>query len=436
MDSILLGTLLIVAMVGLVALGVPVGVSMSLTALAGMWAFGGSAFMLGTFMTLPYSIAGQYAFVVIPMFVLMGALAAAGGITSELYTAAHHVFSRMRGGLYYATIMASAAFGAVSGSTVVAGAVFSRIALPEMISRGYNRGVAAGCIAAAGTFAALIPPSISMVIYGILTGESIGALLMAGLLPGILTAVIYMIATNIALRFRPDWAPPMVQRYPLKEILKTFRGLWALILLVIIVIGGIYSGIMPPSAAGTIGALGALLICLVRRRLTRASLWEALRETASMTSALFLIIIGGLLFTRLLLSLGFVTELTKFTISMEMSAALFIAFVIVIYLILGCFIDTVSMMVMTIPFLYPLLKPFGLDGIWFGVIIVKLVEIAAITPPVGLNLYAVLGASNGRVSTGELFRGVFPFVAIELMVLLVLVIFPQISLWLPRAMMQ
>lgn len=436
MDPILLGTLLIVAMVGLVALGVPVGISMSLTALAGMWAFGGSAFMLGTFMTLPYSIAGQYAFVVIPMFVLMGALAAAGGITSELYTAAHHVFSRMRGGLYYATIMASAAFGAVSGSTVVAGAVFSKIALPEMISRGYNRGIAAGCIAAAGTFAALIPPSISMVIYGILTGESIGALLMAGLIPGILTAVIYMIATNIALRFRPDWAPPMVQRYPMKEILRTFRGLWALILLVIIVIGGIYSGVMPPSAAGTIGALGALLICLVRRRLTKASLWEALRETASMTSALFLIIIGGLLFTRLLLSLGFVTELTKFTISMELSAALFIAFVIVIYLILGCFIDTVSMMVMTIPFLYPLLKPFGLDGIWFGVIIVKLVEIAAITPPVGLNLYAVLGASNGRVSTGELFRGVFPFVAIELVVLLVLVAFPQISLWLPRAMMQ
>lgn len=436
MDPILIGSLLIAAMIFVVALGVPVGISMAFVGFAGMWIFNGLPFALGTFMTLPYHVGSQYTFVVIPMFVLMGALAAAGGITGELYNAAHHVFSRTRGGLYYATIIASAAFGAVSGSTVVAGAVFSKIALPEMVRFGYNRAIAAGCIAAAGTFAALIPPSISMVIYGILTGESIGALLMAGVLPGILTAAIYMVAMRILLHFRPGWAPLVIQRYSLREILRSFRGLWAVVALVAIVMGGIYSGLMPPSAAGTIGALGALLICLARRRLSQANFWEALHRTASTTAVLFLIIIGGLLFTRLLLSLGFVTALTDAVSSIQLNATLFIVLIVFLYLILGCFIDTVSMMVMTVPFLYPLLKPLGLDGVWFGVIVVKLVEIAAITPPVGLNLYAVLGASDGRVTTSELFRGITPFVVIELVVLSLLLAFPDISLWLPKAMLR
>lgn len=433
MDPILGGGLLIGIMLLIVAAGVPVGISMAAVGFVGMWWLAGLNFALGTFMTLPYSIGAQYAFVVVPMFVLMGALAAMAGLTAELYTAAYRLLSGIRGSLYYATILASAAFGAVSGSTVVAAAVFTKMALPEMIRFGYNRSIAAGCIAGAGTFAALIPPSISMAIYGILTGESIGRLLMAGVIPGILTAACYLVGMRVLLQFRPDWAPAQETRFSIRDILESFRGLWAVIVLVVIVLGGIYTGVMPPSAAGTLGAAGALAICLVRRKLTGGTLWNALKQATIVTAVLFLIIIGGMLFTRLLLFMGFMAGLTDFATS-GLTAVTLMLFIVVMYLILGCFIDTVSMMVMTVPFLYPVVKALGLDPIWFGVIIVKLVEISAITPPVGLNLYAVIGAAEGKVTAGGLFRGVLPFVLIELVVLAILLSFPQLSLWLPNAM--
>jgi tripartite ATP-independent transporter DctM subunit len=436
MDPILLGSLLIVGMLVIVALGVPVGLSMAGVAFLGMWTLSGLPFALGTFMTLPYSIASQYSFAVVPMFVLMGAFAATSGMTTELYTAAYRLLSGLRGSLYYTTVLASAAFGAVSGSTVVAGAAFTRMALPEMIRFGYKRSVSAGCIAAAGTFAALIPPSISMAIYGILTGESIGSLLMAGLVPGLFTATVYMAGIWLGLKIKPSWSPEADKRYSAAEILQSFRGLWAVCILVALVLGGIYAGYMPPSAAGTAGALGALVICLVRRRLGTAGFRAALAESVSVTASLFMIIIGGMLFTRLLLSVGFISSITDFVQTAGLGPVHFFAFVVAMYLVLGCFIDTVSMMVMTIPFLYPLLKPLGLDPIWFGVIVVKLVEISAITPPVGLNLFAVIGAAGGKVKTEEVYAGVLPFVVIELLVLAVLITVPQMSLWLPTMMIK
>jgi len=435
MDPVLGGALMIGAMLVVVAFGIPVGIAMAGVGFLGMWALAGLKFAMGTFMTLPYSVSSQYAFVVVPMFVLMGALAARAGITGELYEAANRLLSRFRGSLYYATILASAAFGAISGSTVVASAVFTKIALPEMIRYGYSRSISAGCIAGAGTFAALIPPSISMAIYGILTGESIGALLMAGVVPGILTAVCYMLGMRMMLQFRPDWAPQRAKPFTGREILDSLRGLWAVIALVVLVLGGIYSGMMPPSAAGTIGAAGALLICLIRRKLSREEFWSALKQAAVVSSVLFLIIIGGLLFTRLLLYMGFVRGITGFADGIGLTPFMLLFFVIAMYLVLGCFIDTVSMMVMTVPFLYPIVKQLGLDPIWFGVIIVKLVEISAITPPVGLNLYSVIGAAEGRVKTGEVFAGVLPFILIECIVLAALLMMPELSLWLPQAML-
>jgi tripartite ATP-independent transporter DctM subunit len=353
-DPLLAGTLIIAAMLFFTAIGVPVGASMAFVGFAGMASLAGLPFALGTMTTLPYSIGSQYAFVVIPMFVLMGSLTAKSGITSELYTAAYRVFSPVRGSLYYSTILASAAFSAISGSTVVASAVFTKMALPEMIRFGYNASVAAGCIAAAGTFAALIPPSISMVFYGILTGESIGALLMAGLIPGLFTALAYMVGTAIMLKIKPGWAPPKTERFTRTEIFQSTRGLWAVMLLAAIVLGGIYSGVMPPSAAGTIGAAGALAIGLLRRKLNANGISSALREAVSVTSVLFLIVIGGMIFTRLLLFVGFVDATTGFVESIGVHPAIFILIVIVVFLILGCFIDTISMMVMMVPFVYPM----------------------------------------------------------------------------------
>ena len=433
MDPIIGGSLVIGAMLLLIASGVAVGISMASVAFVGMWALAGLPFAMGTFMTLPYSIASDYNFVVVPMFVLMGALASAAGVTTELYSAAYKLTSRLRGSLYYTTILASGAFGAISGSTVVSAVVFTRTALPEMLKFGYRKSISAGCIAGAGTFAALIPPSISMAIYGILTGQSIGRLLIAGIIPGIFTVFAYLIGMRFMLGIRPDLAPSKVERFSLWQVLLGMRGLWAVIALVVLVLGGIYTGIVAPSAAGTLGAAGALLICIVRRRLSLKGFWEAVGQAASVTAMLFLIIIGGMLLTRLLLFMGFMQTLNDLAIG-SVTPFIFMAAVVAMYLVLGCFVDSVSMMVMTVPFLFPVVTSLKLDPIWFGVVVIKLVEISAITPPIGLNLFSVVSASDGAVTTSEVYRGVLPFVLIETAVLGVILAYPSLSLWLPRAM--
>lgn len=434
MDPILISVVTIGVLLLLIAIGIPVAFAMAGVAAVGMWTLSGLPFMLVTFQNLPYAVATDFAFLVVPMFILMGALTATAGITSELYTLAYRWTSGIRGSLYYTTIFAAGAFGAINGSTVVSAVLFTKIALPEMERFRYPLGLSAGCVCAAGTFAALIPPSVAMVLYAILTGESVGALLMAGILPGLLTIGIYVAGLAILIRLRPELAPETTDRFSLREKLEALRGLWALAVLVIIVMGGIYSGVMFPSTAGAAGAVGALLIALLRRKLSWDGLLDALRQSVSISAVIFLIIIGGLLLSRLLLVSGSITELNDMVATFGLSPLLFMAIVVVIYLVLGMFIDTISIMVMTIPFLYPLAKSVGVDPIWFGVIIVKLVEIAAISPPVGFNLYAVISASDRRVSSQALFRGVAPFLALELLTLGLLLYFPTISLWIPGSM--
>lgn len=434
MSALLVGTIGIVCLLALTGIGVPVGVAIATVGIVGMVASGGVDFMFATLTTLPYQTTSHYNFVVIPMFVLMGAIASSAGIVSEVYTAAHRWTAGIRGGLFQATTLASAGFAAVSGSTVVNAAVFTRIALPEMIRFGYDRGVGGGCIAAAGTFAALIPPSLSFVIYGILTGESIGRLLMAGVLPGLLTVVGYLAVVPIMVRFRPHWAPPPSERFTLREKLASLRGVWPMMLLIAVVLGGIYGGFMAPSAAGAVGAAGAILIAIAKRKLPFHRLATTLRETALLTGSLFIIIIGGLIFTRFLTISGFIAAANAFVVAAEFTPLQFIVALTIFYFILGMFIDPISMMAMTIPFTYPIAKTLGLDAMWLGVITVKMVEIAVITPPVGINLFAVVAASDGQLRTSQVFRGVLPFVVIELMILVALVCFPIISTWLPMTM--
>lgn len=432
--AILGGVTAMVAMLALVAAGVPVGIALMAVAAVGMWTYAGMPFLLTNFETLPYAVSSDFSFLVIPMFVLMGALTAASGLTSELYVAAYRWTSGLRGSLYYATTLASAAFAAINGATVVSSLIFTRIALPEMIKFGYHPGLSAGAICAAGTFAAMIPPSVVMVLFAILTGESVGKLLIAGILPGILTVVCYVIGIRILLYLRPAYAPARVERFTLAERFASTRGLWAVIFLFFLVFGGIYSGIMFPSVAGAVGAVGALVIGVVRRSLGGREIWGALKDSATTTAVLFLIIIGGLLFSRLLLVSGFVTSLTDSISAVGLTPFMFMFLVLLLFIILGCFVDTISMLVMAVPFLAPVAKTLGIDMIWFGIIIVKLVEIAAITPPVGLNLFAVISAAEGRISSRELYLGVIPFLAIESVTLALLLAFPEITLWLPRAM--
>jgi tripartite ATP-independent transporter DctM subunit len=368
------------------------------------------------------------------MFVLMGAIASASGITQELFGFSNLMLRSTRGALYQATILASAGFAAISGSTLVNAALFTRIALSEMLHLGYDRAYSAGCIAAAGTIAALIPPSISFVIYGLLTGESVAELLIAGVVPGVLTAAAFMIGTSILVRVRKGIAPEPQPRAKLREIGASAKALWATILLAALVIGGIYLGFTTPSGAGALGAIGALVIALARRRLSRADFADCLRSSAGVTAALFIVIIGGLMFTRFFLVAGTVTSATDLLGSFELSPVIFIMLLVAVFMVLGMFMDPLAMQVMTLPFVYPMVTSLGYDGIWFGVIMVKLVELAVLTPPVGMNLFAVIGASEGKVTLSDIYRGIFPFIVIEALVLIALISFPELSLWLPGQM--
>ncbi len=433
-DPLTIGFLGIGTMLALSLIGVPVGIAMAAVAVTGLWLTGGSAFALNTLTNLPFAMASDYSFVVIPMFVLMGAIASKSGITQELFSFSNLLLRSARGALFQATILASAGFAAISGSTLVNAALFTRIALTEMLRLGYDRAFSAGCIAAAGTIAALIPPSISFVIFGLLTGESVAELLIAGVVPGLLTTAAYMIGTGALVRVKTNLAPPPQPRATIAEIGRSAIGLWATFILAGLVIGGIYLGFTTPSGAGALGAIGALLIAVTRRRLSPADLGDCLRSAAAVTAALFIVIIGGLMFTRFFLVAGTVTAATDLLQSFELSPILFMLILVAVFVVLGMFMDPLAMQVMTLPFVYPMVTALGYDGVWFGVIMVKLVELAVLTPPVGMNLFAVIGASEGKVKLPEIYRGILPFIVIEAVVLGLLIGFPELSLWLPRQM--
>lgn len=435
MDPFTIATVSIVAMLGLMAVGIPVAVAMISVSAIGMYAAVGAGFTLTTFRTLPFATASSYTFAAIPMFVAMGAIAGSSGIVAEIYRSADMWLSRVRGGLFMATTMASAAFGAINGSTIVGAALFTRIALPEMIKLNYDRSASAGCIAAAGTFAAMIPPSLTMVLYGVLTNESIGQILIAGVLPGLLTAAVYLIGISIFVRIWPHWAPPSDRKFPLGQRIRSLTTVWPIAVIAFIVVGGIYSGLVSPSAAGAVGAVGALTVIIMMRRMTRSTITESMTEAATITAVMFFIVIGGLAFSRLLLVTGFVGDMLGSIEAMALPAWVLLAALVGLYIILGMLMDPISMMVMTVPIVHPIVTGLGYDPIWFAIIMVKLIELGCITPPVGLNLFVVAGSGKGLVTTRQVYMGAVPFVGLELITLGLLLAFPQITLYLPKVMM-
>jgi tripartite ATP-independent transporter DctM subunit len=433
-DSSAIALIATFAMLGMLLLGIPVGVALGVAGFLGLAFIGGWSLALAQLQSLPYSLAHDYAFAVVPTFVFMGNLAMHGGMAKELYTAADRWFGHLRGGLYLSTIAGSTAFGAASGSTLVNATVFTRLALPEMLNLGYSKKTASACIASVGTLAAMIPPSVAMVVYGIVTEQSIGKLMVAGVVPGLLTALAYCALMIGMVRVRPELAPRRVERAGWRERLSALRGTWAIAVLFLLVIGGIYIGVFSPSAAGAAGAFGALVILLLRRRLTPRIVLDSMKSSAITTAMLFIIIIGGLLFSRMLVMSGAITSVVEWISSIGMSKLALIAALCLMYVVLGCLTDAISMLIVTLPFVFPIVQQAGMDPIWFGILCVQLLEIGAITPPVGLNLYATVSASNGTVRMEEIIQGIVPFVALNLAVLALLVAVPEIVLWLPSQM--
>ena len=333
-----------------------------------------------------------------------------------------------------ATVMSSAAFGAASGSTIVNAAVFTKIAMPEMTRFGYYVRLSAGCIAAAGTLAALIPPSILMVVYGVITEQSIGKLLIAGIVPGVLTALIYCAGIYVIARWRPDLAPLADISITWAQRWRSLYGVSGIALLFVLVVGGIYGGFFAPTYAGAVGAFGAFLIVLAKRRLSYGSLVEALKDATVTTSVIFIIVVGGILFSRFLTYSGLVTTISTALLAIGTSKYLYLFGFVLLFAVLGCIIEPIAIMVMTLPIMFPVMVKAGFDPIWLGVVSVKLAEIGVLTPPVGLNVFVVKSSSPVPITLGQAFTGVTPFILLDFLSLGLYVAFPEMILWLPNLM--
>ena len=428
------GLIVVAFLLAWLALGVHIGVALGLAGFIGIYLTVGPDAAAAQLAAIPFSTTNNFALAVIPLFILMGSFAAQAGIVTELFRTAYLWLGKLRGGLAMATVMSSAAFGAASGSTIVNAAVFTRMAMPEMTRFGYDVRLSAGCIAAAGTLAALIPPSILMVIYGVITEQSIGKLLIAGIVPGMVTALLYCGGIYVLARVRPDLAPRANIQVNWTERWRSLYGVTGVMILFLVVVGGIYGGYFPATYAGAVGAAGAFVIALFKRRMGMGSLMEVLKEAAVTTSVIFIIVVGGMVFSRFLTYSGLVDIISRELLSLGTGKYTYLIGYVILFTILGCFIEPIAIMVMTLPIMYPVMKAQGFDPIWLGVVSVKLAEIGVLTPPVGLNVFVVKSSSPVPVTLGQVFTGVVPFIALDFLSLVLYVMFPEMILWLPNLM--
>jgi tripartite ATP-independent transporter DctM subunit len=362
----------------------------------------------------------------------MGQFTFISGISQDLYTMANKWIGHFRGGLATATIAACALFAAVCGSSLATGATMGMVAIPEMRRFKYDLRLATGCVAAGGTLGILIPPSIGFVIYGILTEQSIGKLFMAGFLPGLLLSALFVLAIYFQCVINPQMGPP-AQKSTWAERIRALSGTWAMLLLFIIVMGGIYFGFFTPTEAAGIGAFGALCLIIVLRKVNGGILFECLRETGKMTAFIFLVVFGANIFSSFLALTGLPMALSDFITGLPYPRHIILIAIILIYLVLGCFMEVYAIMILTLPIIFPIVQALQFDPIWFGVIMVIVLEAGLITPPVGLNVFVLKGALPD-VPLETIFRGVWPFLTAAVIELILLTIFPQIALFLPMHM--
>ena len=418
------------AMLLLIFLRVPVAFSMALVGFIGV----------GIMRNWPsaYAMTGavvresgfQYLLSVLPLFILMGNFITQAKLSKELYAAAYAFLGHRKGGLAMSTVVACGGFGAVCGSSLATAATMSKVAYPQMRRLGYSRALASGSIAAGGTLGILIPPSIVMVVYAILTEQSIGKMFAAGVLPGLLAVGLYLLAVRWTIWRDPN-AGPAGERMSWKERLSALRDVWGVLVLFIIVMGGIYGGVFSSTEAAGIGACGAFLFALLRGRLTWQTLSNVLVESARTTGMLFLVLIGALLFSSFINFTSMPSDLQDWVQQFEMSPIVVVLLICAIYIVLGSVLESMSMVLLTVPIFYPLVQHLGFDLVWFGIIVVVVTEISFITPPVGMNVM-VLKSLLPDVKMGTLYRGVLPFVVADIFRLAVLLAFPVISLLLPK----
>lgn len=433
MDPVTVGILGCVLLVILLFLGMPIAFVMMFVGFTGLWALSSLDAALPKLAETVWGVANNYPYTIIPLFILMGSFAGSGGITRELYNTFDKWARRLPGGLGIATIGACAAFGAVSGSSVAAAAAMGNVALPEMRRFGYDPKLGCGVIAAGGTLSFLIPPSLGFVVYGMLTEQSIGKLLISGILPGALMAGAFIACVIVLVAINPKLAPRSTEKVTFRDKIIALKGVWEVLLVFCIVMGGIYLGFINPTEAGAIGATALFIIVIIKRKLTRENLFVALLEMARISIMVLFLVAGATLFSYFLALSTIPTAVSTWIAGLGVSKYIILVIIVAIYFLLGCFLDSVSMMVLTLPVIFPVIVAIGFDPIWFGVLLVLMMEAGLITPPVGLNIYTIAGIAKD-VPMGTIFRGATPFLLSVIATAIILTIFPQIATYLPSLM--
>jgi C4-dicarboxylate transporter, DctM subunit len=426
----IIGALGILSLLCLLFVRVPVWAALALVGFAGNYILSGLQSALTLTGTSAFDVSSGYTLSVIPLFVLLGEVASNTQLSADLFNAARQLLSGVRGGLAIATIAASACFGAVCGSSIVTAATMTRIALPEMRKAGYDDRLATGSLAAGGSIGILIPPSIILVIYASIAEQSVPKLFAAALLPGLILTVLYMaVAVGIAI-IRPDYAPRK-EPSTARERLAALTGPWQFILLFVVTIGGIYAGIFSPTEAAAVGAFGSIVLGAIGRRLSWATLWRSIESSIRTSCMLFVIIIGANLFSSFMVQTQFPTMLADGASVLNLSAPVVMVMIVLAYIVMGCFLEGIGMVLITVPVFLPLVVKFGYDPIWFSILVVIVVEVGLIHPPVGMNLF-VIQAQAPDVRIASIYRGTFPFLIAPLLLIIILFLFPGLALWLPK----
>ncbi len=428
------------AVLVLVFLRMPIAIAMGLVGFAGYAEIRGFRASISMVGRLIIDTTQDYGLSVVPLFILMGLFVNKGGLSRELYQVSYAFMGHLRGGLAMATIVACAGFSAICGSSLATAATMSKVAMPQMRKYNYDDSLSTASIAAGGTLGILIPPSVILVIYGLLTETSIGKLFIAGIVPGLLGVVFYLVAVRFTVMRNPT-AGPAGARTSWSDRIAALRGVWAVLLLFFIVIGGLYGvlNVWPlnltfsPTEAAGMGAMGAFLIAFSRGRLSISETMQVLTETVQTTAALFAVLIGAWVFSNFVNIAGLPEALRTLVSSTGLTPMAVMLMILAVYIILGCVFESLSMLLLTVPIFFPLVTSLGFDPVWFGIIVVVVIEISLITPPVGLNVFILKGVV-GDVSTATIFRGVTPFWVVDIIRLAVLVLVPWLVLFLPSSM--
>ncbi|GAB6147173.1 TRAP transporter large permease [Desulfocicer niacini] len=431
MSPILVGCVGIIALIILILARMQIGVCMGLVGFLGFAYTMGMEPALGVLKTVPYSTLSNQNLSVIPLFILMGTFAFSAGISEDLYKAVHKWLGHFRGGLAMATVAACACFAAISGSSLATAATLGKVAMPEMKKYKYDPALATGSIAAGGSIGILIPPSVILIIYGIITEQSIGKLFLAGFVPGILEAVFYIITIIILTHMNPQLGPPG-PRASFKEKTRSLLKVWEIILLFVVVIGGIYIGLFTPTEAAGVGAFGTFCFTILRKKMTWDTFSSSLVKTAMTSGMLFMVVMGAMILGYFFSVSRLPFELASWVGGLSVNRYLILLMILAVVGLLGCLMDSMAIVLLTIPVFYPMIQSLDFNPIWFGILVVRVTEMGLITPPVGLNVYIIQGITGEKM--GTIFRGVIPFIIADICEIILLICIPQITLFLPSLM--